>query len=86
MDVRFSKKAEAELDAMDNSLRKRFLKHAEKVGEMPPGKHLKHGLQENVEKVTKQARFVYTFKEETCYILRCFKTHKEYEHWYTSFR
>jgi len=82
----FSEKAEKELDAMDNSLRVLFFKHAEKISLMPPKRHLRFGLPFNAEEVTRQARMVYKIEEETCFILHCFSTHKEYEKWFKSFK
>ena len=81
----FSENAERELDEMDKALRAMFIKHVEKLQEMPPRRHLKFGMPYNVEDVTKQARMVYTMKDDTLYILRCFNSHKEYEAWYKSF-
>ncbi|MBI4043355.1 MAG: hypothetical protein HY393_00930 [Candidatus Diapherotrites archaeon] len=86
MKIVFSEKAEKELDDTDQGLRKLFLKHAEKIALMPPRRHMKFGLPFNVEEVTRQARIVYNIEENTCYILHCFKTHKEYERWYKSFK
>ncbi len=86
MNVTFSEKAEKELDTCDQSLRKLFLKHAEKIAAMPPKRHLRFGLPFNIEEVTRQARMVYHFEGETCWILHCFKTHKEYERWYKSYK
>jgi len=86
MKTEFSEKAEKELDEMDKSLRKLFIKHGEKITAMPPKRHLRFGLPFNVEEVTRQARMVYNIDEETCYILHCFKNHKEYERWYKSFK
>lgn len=86
MKIEFSLKAEAQLDSMDNSLRKLFFKHAEKVITLPPKRHLRFGLPFYVEEVTKQARMVYNFEENICIILFCFATHKEYERWYKSFK
>ena len=86
MEVIFSGKAEEELDKMDRALKKLFLKHAGKVAESPQGRHMRFGLPFNVEDVTKQARMVYNAEKETCCVLHCFKTHKEYERWYKSFK
>jgi mRNA-degrading endonuclease RelE of RelBE toxin-antitoxin system len=88
MKIVFSEKAENELDSADQSLRKLFLKHSEKIASMPPKRHMKFGLPFNVEEVTKQARMVYYIEEDEgiCYVLHCFKTHKEYERWYKSFK
>lgn len=85
MQIVFSEKAETELDEIDNPLKKLFLKHAQKISNMPPKRHLGFGVPCNVEDVTKQARMVYNFKGDTCFILHCFKTHKEYEKWYKQF-
>ncbi len=86
MKILFSEKAEKELDDTDQSLRKLFIKHAEKIALMPPRRHLRFGLPFNVEEVTRQARITYSIEGDTCYILHCFKTHKEYERWYKSFK
>ena len=86
MEVFFSEKAEKELDEMDKKLRLLFLKHAEKMAKIPPRKHLKFGLPFNVENVTKQSRIVYGREGGKIYILHCFKTHKDYEKWYKSFK
>ncbi|MEK6942404.1 MAG: hypothetical protein AABW85_06110 [archaeon] len=86
MKAEFSENAEKELDEMDNSLRKLFIKHAEKISSIPPRRHMRFGLPFNVEEVTRQARIVYNIEEETCCILHCFKNHKEYERWYKSFK
>ena len=85
MEIVYSDKAESELEEMDNSLRKFFLKHAEKIANMQPKRHLGFGVPHNVEEVTRQARMVYNIKGDTCFILHCFKTHKEYERWYKQF-
>jgi len=78
--------AQADLDVMDSTLRGFFEAHFEKVLEMPPRRHLSHGLPDFVENVTKQARFAYEIKENVLVIHRCFATHKEYEKWVNSFR
>lgn len=85
MRIVFSERAEEELDRVDKSLRKLFLKHAEKIASLPPRRHMRFGLPFNVEEVTKQARIVYQIENGVCYILHCFKNHKEYERWYKSF-
>ena len=86
MKIVFSKKAEKELDDAEQNLRKLFIKHSEKISLMPPRRHLRFGLPFNVEEVTRQARIVYNTEEGVCFILHCFKTHKEYEKWYKSFK
>jgi len=74
--------AQAELEAMDSVLMIMFLRHIEKVTNMPPRSHLRFGNPHFVEKVTKSARFAYRIEDETVYVVRCFATHKEYEQWY----
>jgi mRNA-degrading endonuclease RelE of RelBE toxin-antitoxin system len=86
MKILFSPKAESQLDSIDKGLRKLFFKHAEKVSELPPKRHLRFGLPFYVEEVTKQARMVYNFEKNIYIILFCFATHKEYERWYKSFK
>lgn len=86
MNYIFTPKAEEDLDKIDNSLRVLFFKHAEKLLTDPTGKHLQHGLNDYVEKVTKQARMPYKIEGNTIYLLRCFATHKEYEKWLQSQR
>jgi len=86
MKIVFSEKAEKELDAAEQSLRKLSIAHAEKVAAMPPRRHMRFGLPFNVEEVTKQARIVYQTENDACYILHCFKSHKDYERWHKSFK
>jgi len=85
MQIVFSEHAERELDRMDQPLRLLFMQHAEKIAQMPPRRHLGFGVPCNVEDVTRQARMVFEIEKETCYILHCFKSHKEYEKWYKQF-
>jgi len=84
--ILFDPKAEKELDKMNSDLRLIFIQHFEKLKEFIPGKHLKFGLPYFVEKVTKQARIVFDAEENIITIIRCFKTHKEYEDWYKSYK
>lgn len=86
MKVFFSEDAEKQLDALDNSLRLLFFKHVEKIKCMPPRRHMRFGMPFNVEEVTKQARMIYHIEDDTLYIIRCFKSHKDYERWYKSFK
>ncbi len=86
MKLSYSEIAISNLEKMDKTERKLFINHIEKILENPDKKHLRFGLTFFVEKVTKQARVVYNFEKENIYILRCFKTHKEYERWYKSFK
>ncbi len=86
MDIEVSEKAESDLDSMDPNLRKIFLKHMEKIKEMPPRRHMRFGLPFFVEDVSRQSRLIYFIKDQTIFILRCFQSHKEYERWYLSFK
>jgi len=87
MRIKFLVTAEKELEKIVNPLNKQFGKHIEKIiTSDETTKHLKHGLPYFIENVTKQARIVYYFEEETIYVLHCFKTHKEYERWYKLYK
>jgi len=86
MEILFSEKAKKEFEDIDQSLKKLFAKHIEKIAIMPPKRHLRFGLPFNVEEVTKQARIVYNIENDVCYVIHCFKTHKEYEKWYKSYK
>lgn len=82
----FSEKAQADLDRLDLNLQSIFIKHAEKLENMPPRRHMKHGLPYYVEEVTKQARMIFKTKDDVINILHCFSDHKEYERWYKSYK
>lgn len=83
----FSGHAKKELESMSKDLKKIFKKHLKKIQQMPPRRHLKHGIPYHVENVTRQARMIYHYIEaDTLYILHCFKNHKEYESWYKSYK
>jgi hypothetical protein len=82
----FSDSAKKELESLPQDLIVLFIRHLEKMQDMLPRKHLKHGIPCHVEKVTKQARIVYALEGEDIYILHCFKGHKEYERWYNSYK
>ena len=86
MKLSYSEIAIHNLEKMDKTERKLFVNYIEKILENPNKRHLHFGLTFFVEKVTKQARIVYNLEKENIYILRCFKTHKEYEKWYKSFK
>lgn len=86
MKIVYRSEAEVQLDKMDTGIRRLFFKHIEKVTQMPPKRHLRFGIPFNVEEVTHQARLVYEFENDTCYVIRCFSTHKEYERWYKSYK
>ncbi len=82
MEHEVSDEAFAEIQKMDHGLQELFIRHIEKVSNMPPRRHLRFGNPHFVEKVTKSARFAYKIENETVYVVRCFATHKEYEQWY----
>jgi len=82
--VEFKSQADKDLEKMDNALIKQFIKHVKKIELNPGKKHLKLGLPYFIEKVTDQARIAFFVENNTIYILRCFKNHKEYENWYKS--
>lgn len=86
MELLFSDSAKNDLENLPNETRTAFLRHLEKIETAPPRKHLKHGIPYHVEKVTKQARIIYGIRGDQIYILHCFSTHKEYEHWYKAYR
>jgi mRNA-degrading endonuclease RelE of RelBE toxin-antitoxin system len=86
MELVFSDSARKELESLPEEITAIFLKHLEKMQEMPPRKHMKYGIPCHVEKVTKQARIVFNIEEGYIYILLCFGSHKEYERWYGSYR
>jgi len=85
MEVKYYELAEVDLDTMDNATYLLFDKHIDKISYMPPRRHLKFGMPFNVEEIG-QGRIVYNIKNDTLYIIRCFRTHKEYEKWYKSFK
>lgn len=86
MNVYFSEKANEDFEAINQDLRTIFIKHIEKIANLPPRRHMKHGIPYHVEEVTKQSRLIYQIKNNNLYIIRCFKEHKEYERWYKSYR
>jgi len=86
MELIFSDSAKRELLSLPDDLRELFLTHLEKMLARPPRKHMLHGIPCHVEKVTRQARIIYEVRGETTYILHCFKSLKEYERWYKSYK
>jgi len=86
MELVFSDSAKKELAGLPLDTRSLFLLHLEKLSLRPPRKHMKHGIPCHVEKVTKQARIIYSIGEERTIILHCFATHKEYEHWFNTYK
>jgi len=82
----FSDSAKRELESMDEVMRSAFLTHFEKIHARFPHNHMKYGIPCHVENVTKQARIIYDTREDQTYIVHCFTTHKEYEHWYSSYK
>jgi hypothetical protein len=86
MELIFSDSARKEIENLEQEMKSIFIKRLEKTQSSPPRKHLKHGIQYHVEKVTRQARIVFEIREERIYILHCFPSRKEYERWYKSFK
>jgi mRNA-degrading endonuclease RelE of RelBE toxin-antitoxin system len=86
MELVFSDAAKKELSHLSQDMKAVFLLHLEKIHSRPPRKHMKHGIVCHVEKVTRQARIIYDISEDRTYIVHCFTSHKEYEHWYNSYR
>lgn len=86
LQVIFSGKADEDLEKIDSKLREYFIKHSEKLAQMPPRRHLKFGVPYHVEDVTKKARLAYTIENNILTVVRCFSTHKEYEKWYKTFK
>ncbi len=84
--IKILETAEKELEKIKNPLNKLFGKHIEKIFLKESKKHLKHELPYFTENVTKQARIIYYIEKNTIYILHYFKTHKEYEKWFSSFK
>jgi len=82
----YSEHSLSDLEKMDNSTRKQFINHVEKILESLHQRHMRFGMPFHVEEVTRQARLVYNFDAEALFILRCFATHKEYERWYKSYK
>ena len=82
----FPDSARQELADMPRDMKSVFLMHLEKIQTRPPRKHMKYGIPCHVEKVTKQARIIYDISEDRTYILHCFTSHKEYGHWYSSYK
>ena len=86
MELVFSDSAKKELANLPQDMKCLFLMHLEKMHSRPPRKHLKHGIPCHVENVTKQARIIFNIDENRLYILHGFTSHKEYEHWYSSYK
>lgn len=86
MELIFSDNAKKELESLPPDLKPIFLKHLEKIQKIPPRRHMRHGVPYHVEEVTKQARIVYHLEGEDIYVTHCFKSHKEYERWYKSYK
>jgi len=86
MDVIFSEKADKDFEPIDQNLRRLFIKHIEKITNLPPRKHMKHGIPHHVGRVTRQARLVCEIEDSRLIIVRCFKSHKDYENWSKSYK
>jgi mRNA-degrading endonuclease RelE of RelBE toxin-antitoxin system len=86
MELVFSDAAKKELAHLSQDMKAVFLMHLENMHTRPSRKHMKHGIVCHVEKVTRQARIIYDIRGDRTYILHCFTSHKEYEHWYNSYK
>jgi hypothetical protein len=86
MELVFSDSAAKELAGMQQDMKSVFLLHLEKIQSRPPRRHMKHGIPCHVENVTKQAGIIYEIGKDRMCILHCFTSHKEYEHWYSSYK
>ena len=86
MELVFSDSARKELAEMQQDMKSVFLMHLLKIQSRPPCKHMQHGIPCHVENVTKQAKIIYEVCEDRTYILHCFTSHKEYEHWSSSYK
>jgi len=82
----FSDSARQELADMPRDMKSVFLMLLKKIHTRPPGKHLKYRIPCHAGKVTKQAGIIYEISEDRTYILHCFTSHKEYGHWYSSYK
>lgn len=86
MELVFSDSAKKEISGMPHDMRALFLVHLEKIYSRPPRKHMKYSIPCHVEKVNRQARIIYDTSEDRIIVLHCFASHKEYEHWYSSYK
>lgn len=86
MELVFSDAAKKELAQLPQDMKAIFLMNLEKIQSRPPRKHMKHGIVCHEENVTRQARIIYDIRKDRTYLLHCFTSHKEYEHWYNSYK
>ena len=86
MELIFSDDAKKELENLNQDMKNIFLLHLKKIHARPLRKHMKHGIPCHVENVTRQAGIIYDTLGDRTYILQCFTSHKEYEHWYISYK
>jgi len=84
--IEFSDSGREDFLNLEQTLQVFFKNHLQKLSKMPPRRHLKFGVPYHVEDVTRQARLVYSVRDETLFVIRCFALHKEYEKWYKSFK
>lgn len=77
VNIVFKDEAFEDLEDMDDNTLGKFEKHFSKLSRMPPGRHLKHGVNHSVDNVG-QGRIIYTVANDTIYIIRCFLNHKDY--------
>jgi len=85
MTVVYSDFAIADLVKMDESVKLIFFKACEALGDLPPCRHMRHGLPYLIKEVG-QGRIVYDTVNGEVQIYRCFATHDRYEKWYKSYR
>ena len=84
MPVVFSDYAIDDLKKLDGTVKRIFIRAAETLGDLPPRRHLRHGLPFLIKEVG-QGRIVYDVENGDIQILRCFSTHAKYEKWYKSY-
>ena len=86
-DIRFTDTFNKDFSKLTKEMQILFYKRIKKISvNYILSKHLKYGIPYFSEKVTKSARFVYYMENNTLYCIRIFKTHKEYEKGYKSFK
>jgi hypothetical protein len=85
MNIKFTQEADADIDAMENSVYLQFRKHLDKILVQPPRKHARHGLPFFTENVG-QGRIPILISKDTIIVVRCFEHHKEYDKWLDQFK
>ena len=77
-----SEEAKADFFGLDKSTMEKFSKHIKKLEIRVPRKRLRHNSKYLVEEVG-QGRIICRYDADILEILRIFKTHKEYEKWFS---